>query len=145
MVGGKGELIPAPSGIPFHGGDIALTGVGGGILDGVSGLVGEFAEIDLQWMGETASMPMLAPAQKTLSGSRSLPPRPPDARNGDAEPRRPARCPHQVVRVELHLVALVEPRRRIHIHVEEGHRPVEAETPMAVAAGIGLKSITARS
>ncbi len=109
VVGGQGELVATAGGISLQGREVSLTGVGGGVLDGVPGLVGELAEVDLERVRRHGEHSDVGPGAEDAVVQRPNHHRP-HLGVFEAETLHRVRqfdVHAEVVRVQLHLVPLV--------------------------------------
>ena len=94
LVAGQRQLVAAAGGGAVDRGDPDLAGVGGGVLDGVAGLVGELAEVHLVAVRRARQhLDVGAGAEHLVEAAGERPRRAPrDARSAAAARRRRARC-----------------------------------------------------
>src|SRR5207249_3039562 len=121
--------------------EVDLARPDGRVLDGIPGLVGEFAEVHLEGVRRLREHPDVgAGAEDALltRGDHDGA----DLRVLEAEPldRVVELDVHtEVVRVELQLVPRPEPTVLPHVHRERGDGPVEGELPVLVPRRVGLE------
>ena len=130
-VAGESELVAAPRRRAVQRRDVALPRMGARVLDGVPGLVGELAEIDLVGMAPTRpSIRMLAPAENTRSRAEVTTTAPTSrVLEAKALDRVVELDIHpEVVRVELELVAGADAALLVHREPENRHRPVDLDS-----------------
>ena len=137
----KRELVAAAGGRAVHDAEKALAGILAGILDGVAGLVGELAEVDLVRVaragqhadvGAGAEHAILARAQQHgfhLGMLETQPLHGVGEFDVDAE----------IVGIQLELVALEQAAVLVDVHRQRGDVAVDRKLPVPVARRIGLE------
>ncbi len=139
VVGGERQFIAAAGAGAGYDADHALAGKFAGILDGVAGLVGELAEVDLVGMrrarqhadvGAGAEHLWLAGAQQDDAHLRML----------EAEPlQRVGKLDidPKIVGIELELIAFEQRRILVDVHQQRRDVAVDRKLPVVIARGIG--------
>ena len=138
VLAGQGQLVSSPRRRAVDRADIGLAGVGGGVFDGVPGLVGELAEVDLVGVSRLGQHPDVGPGAEDplLSGGDHDGP---DLRMLEPKPL------HRVVKLDVHaqvvgvLLQLI-PRRQPgilpHGERQPGHPSLDRQRPVPVPVGV---------
>ncbi|MCY1300993.1 hypothetical protein D9M69_340240 [compost metagenome] len=141
LVAGKRQLIAAAGGGAVAGGDELQPGVLAGILDGIAGLVGELAEVDLprvrrlaqhEDVGAGAEDPLARAGQHHGAHLGML--------EADALQRVVQfDIDAEVVRIQLERVAGPQAGFLVDVHRQRGDGAIETELPVAVLVGMALE------
>ena len=139
VIGRERELVAAASGGAGDHGHPALARVGRGVLDGVAGLVGELAEVDLVDMRRAREHRDVRAGREHAILRRGEHHRA-HARVLEAEPLdgiRELDIDAEIVGVELQRIVAGDSAVLVHVERERGDVAVDGEPPMAVVVRVG--------